>query len=124
MGVDLFSMGRVSDVQPGDEVVRYAEPEGGLYKKLVIRDGKLVAGCLLGNTDNSGVLLDLFNRDAEAPQRRSTLLFPTGDATPSVKDLPNEVLVVQERIGRGELSEQKPFTETELADAVRRALGR
>src|SRR5262249_46397404 len=35
MGVELTSMGRVADVQDGDEVVQYTEPSRGVYKKIV-----------------------------------------------------------------------------------------
>jgi nitrite reductase (NADH) large subunit len=107
MGVDLFSMGRVGDIREGDEVVSFSEPSEGVYKKLVIRDERVVAGCLLGNTDNSGVLLDLFNRDAEAPKRRSSLLFPGDSDAPSVKDLPNSVLICScHQVPKGKLLEQ------------------
>lgn len=94
MGVELVSMGRVGDVQPGDEIVRYAEPALGVYKKLIVRDGQLVAGCLLGDTGNSGVLTDLFLRGADVPERRSHLLFPSGDAGPAdIRGIPNEALI-------------------------------
>ncbi len=41
MGIDLAVMG---DKEPttGDEVVHYSEPSRGIYKKMVVRDGKLV----------------------------------------------------------------------------------
>ena len=105
MGVDLFSMGRVGDMQPGDEVLTYAEESAGVYKKLIVREGKLVAGCLLGNLDHANVLLDLFNRDADVPPRRSTLLFPAGEGAGSgVKDLPNEVLICScHQVPKGQL---------------------
>jgi nitrite reductase (NADH) large subunit len=94
MGVDLVSMGRVSDVREGDEIVQYAEAEKGVYKKLVLRDNKIAAGCLLGDTDNNGALMDLFVRDAEAPERRASLLFPShADGAPDVMNIPNEALI-------------------------------
>src|SRR5262249_26063311 len=94
MGVELVSMGRVSEAQPGDEIVRYAEPEQGIYKKLVLREGQLVAGCLLGDTDNSGALTGMFVRGARAPGRGARLLFPsTETGAPDVKGIPNEALI-------------------------------
>lgn len=106
MGVDLVSMGRVGDLQPGDEVVQYAEPEEGVYKKLIVRDGRLVAGCLLGNTDHAGTLLDLFNRDAEVPKKRSQLLFPGESAGGGVKDLPNDVQICScHQVAKGKILE-------------------
>ena len=94
MGVELLSMGRVGDIQPGDEVVQYAEAASGIYKKLIVRDGQLVAGCLLGDTANGGTLVDLFNRGAELPAQRAHLLFPsTESGEGDVKNIPNEALV-------------------------------
>jgi len=94
LGVELVSMGRVSDVQPGDEVLRYVEERAGVFKKLVVRDGQLVAGCLLGDTANSGMLTDLFIRGADVPERRSTLLFPAPDQEGSdVRSIPNDALI-------------------------------
>jgi len=115
MGVELTSMGRVSDVQPGDEVLQYAEAESGIYKKLVLRDGQLVAGCLLGETTNSGTLIDLFNRGADLPPRRSDLLFPSQDSDAGdLRSVPNEALIcschqvpkgkILEAIGNGRCS--------------------
>lgn len=94
MGVELLSMGRVGDIQPGDEVVQYAEAASGVYKKLIVRDGQLVAGCLLGDTANGAVLTDLFNRGAELPSQRAQLLFPsTESGEGDVKNIPNEALI-------------------------------
>jgi nitrite reductase (NADH) large subunit len=94
MGVELVSMGRAADVQPGDEVLRYSEPGSGVYKKLVIREGQLVAGCLLGDTAHAGTLMDLFQRGADLPARRSDLLFPSqGAGVPDARTIPNEALI-------------------------------
>jgi nitrite reductase (NADH) large subunit len=94
MGVELLSMGRVGDFEPGDEVLSYAERSAGVYKKLIVRDGQLVAGCLLGDTGNAGPLMDLFTRGADLPERRSELLFPSqGGGEADVKNIPNEALI-------------------------------
>jgi NAD(P)H-dependent nitrite reductase large subunit len=94
MGVELLSMGRVTDLQENDEVVRYAEPASGIYKKLIVRDGQLAAGCLVGDTANAAALTDLFLRGADVPERRATLLFPSQQAAaPGAKEIPNEALI-------------------------------
>lgn len=94
MGVELVSMGRVSDVQEGDEVVSYVEAASGIYKKLIVRDNQLLAGCLLGETTNTGTLTDLFLRGADVPERRSTLLFPSQESGEGdIRSVPNEALI-------------------------------
>jgi nitrite reductase (NADH) large subunit len=76
MGVELASMGKVSDVRDGDEVVHYAEPGRGVYKKIVIREGKIAAACVLGEHEGADELLRLYQADAPPPERRADLLFP------------------------------------------------
>jgi nitrite reductase (NADH) large subunit len=75
MGVELASLGRMADAQPGDEIVSYAEPGRGVYKKLILRGDRLIAGCLLGETDTAPALLSLFEQNGDAPARRADLLF-------------------------------------------------
>jgi nitrite reductase (NADH) large subunit len=64
MGVDLTSMGEVNGNGTDCEVVSHLDPAKGVYKKLVLKDNRLVGAILLGETDPSGTLLRLF-RTAE-----------------------------------------------------------
>ncbi len=48
MGIELASMG-TPDSQEGDELIQFAEPKRGVYKKLIVRDSRLVGGILLGD---------------------------------------------------------------------------
>ena len=41
MGVELASMGRISDLKPTDEVVQFSEPARRVYWKAIVRDGKV-----------------------------------------------------------------------------------
>jgi nitrite reductase (NADH) large subunit len=77
MGVNVASMGE-RDEQPTDEVVRYAEPDahgGGIYKKLIIRNNKLVGAILVGDTDSYEDLAAKLKSQADLPKRRADLLF-------------------------------------------------
>ena len=67
MGVNVASMGD-RDPLPGDEVVRYEEPDGGVYKKLIIREGKLAA-ILVGDTDAYDDLASKMKSQAALPPR-------------------------------------------------------
>lgn len=50
MGVDLTSMGDVNPPAGACEVVSHLDAAKGVYKKVVLRDGKLVGAILLGDT--------------------------------------------------------------------------
>jgi nitrite reductase (NADH) large subunit len=93
MGVELASMGRVSDVKPTDEVVTFAEPGRQVYWKAIVREGKVVAGCLLGDLGPSDELIDYFMTEKPAPQRRLELFFGAGTKTQgqefSLADMPD-----------------------------------
>ena len=76
MGVNVASMGE-RDGESSDEIVRYEEPESGIYKKMILRDGRLVGAMLVGDTDPYETLSDLMKSENPAPPRRSELLFGT-----------------------------------------------
>jgi nitrite reductase (NADH) large subunit len=75
MGLDLASIGMAAKTEEGDEVVQWVEPSKGRYKKLVIRDGKLVGAILLGETSTAGRLMQLYERGGMLPESREQLLF-------------------------------------------------
>jgi nitrite reductase (NADH) large subunit len=60
MGVDLTSMGEVTAPGPDCEVLTHTDPAEGVYRKLVLRDNRLVGAILLGAADPTGRLLRLF----------------------------------------------------------------
>ena len=82
-GVDLASMGIVDPAEERDEVVQFTEPKRGTYKKLIVREGRLVGGILMGDISKAAFLMQAFDRDAPLPEERLTLLFDLG--TPSAK---------------------------------------
>jgi nitrite reductase (NADH) large subunit len=79
MGVELASMGIVEPQTPDDEVVQFSEPKRGTYKKLIIRDGRLVGGILLGDISKAAYLIQTFDRNTPLPEERLQLLFDIGD---------------------------------------------
>jgi nitrite reductase (NADH) large subunit len=78
MGIELASMGIANPEQDGDEVVQFSEPKRGKYKKLVIRNGRLVGAILLGDLDKVAFLTQAFERNAPLPEERLSLLFDLG----------------------------------------------
>ena len=95
MGVDLAVMGEKQSRDADDEVVSYAEPRRGVYKKLIVRDGKLAGAILLGDTSAAPALQQLFDRSTPLPDSRASLLFPIGEAPAplSAADLPDDAQI-------------------------------
>jgi nitrite reductase (NADH) large subunit len=83
MGVELASMGITEPAEERDEVVQFTEPKKGTYKKLIVRDGRLVGGILMGDISKAAYLMQCFDRDAPLPEERLSLLFDLG--TPAQK---------------------------------------
>jgi nitrite reductase (NADH) large subunit len=55
--------------------VRFAEPTRGVYKSVVVRDGKLVGATLLGDVSKVAFLTQSFDRGLPLPEERVELLF-------------------------------------------------
>ncbi len=73
-GIELFSAGDFQGGADTEEIVM-SDPFGGVYKKLVLRDGKLVGACLYGDTVDGSWYFKLL-RDARAVgDIRDKLLF-------------------------------------------------
>ncbi|MCI0467427.1 MAG: FAD-dependent oxidoreductase, partial [Beijerinckiaceae bacterium] len=83
MGVELASMGITEPKEERDEVIQFIEPKRGTYKKLIVRDGRLIGGILMGDISKAAYLMQAFDRDSPLPEERLSLLFDLG--TPSQK---------------------------------------
>jgi len=93
-GVDLAVMGERDGDEPDDEVVTYSEPARGVYKKMIVRDGKLVGAILLGDASSAPALLSAFDRAEPMPEARGELLSPSsGAAAPKLADLPDDAQI-------------------------------
>jgi nitrite reductase (NADH) large subunit len=78
MGVEMAAMGETEPSDERDEIVQFTEPKKGTYKKLIIRDGRLVGGILLGDISKAAYLMQAFDRGTPLPEERLTLLFDIG----------------------------------------------
>jgi len=74
-GVDVAQMGLKRPERDDDEFVRFSEPRRGVYKSVVIRDGRLVGATLVGETDKVAFLTQSFDRGLPLPDERVELLF-------------------------------------------------
>jgi len=77
-GVDVTSMGLV-DAGEGDEVLQTIEERRGVYRKLIVRDGRLAGAVLVGDPDGGASLIRVFERADPLPPNRVDLLC-TADA--------------------------------------------
>ena len=87
-GIDLFSAGDFMGGEGTEEIV-LSDPAGGLYKRLVIRDDKLVGACLYGDTGDGGWYFKLIKDGAAIDDRRDQLVFgekALGDAGTAGQD--------------------------------------
>jgi assimilatory nitrate reductase electron transfer subunit len=69
-------------------VITFADPARGVYQKLVVRDGRLTAAILLGDTRMAGTITQLFDRGASLPADRSALLMVRRNASVTVAASP------------------------------------
>ncbi|HEY5842943.1 MAG TPA: nitrite reductase large subunit NirB [Mycobacterium sp.] len=82
-GVDVASMGIKAPEHPDDEFVQYSEPKHGVYKTIVIRDGKLVGATLVGDVSKVSFLTQAFDSGLPLPDERVSLMVDIG--TPDVE---------------------------------------
>jgi nitrite reductase (NADH) large subunit len=95
MGVDLTVIGDREARDENDEVITYAEPSRGVYKKLIVRGGRLAGAILMGDAAPAPALLRAFDRGAPLPENRAELLFSLAPETvmPSAIDLPDDAQI-------------------------------
>ncbi len=80
-GIDLFSAGEFMGGKDTEEIV-LSDPIGGVYKKLVVKDDKLVGACLYGDTADGSWYFKLLREGKNIAEIRDTLMFgesSTGD---------------------------------------------
>ncbi len=73
-GIDLFSAGDFMGGEGTEEIVM-SDPYGGVYKKLVIRDDKLVGACLYGDTVDGSWYFKLLRDGRSINDIRDKLMF-------------------------------------------------
>jgi nitrite reductase (NADH) large subunit len=73
-GIDLFSAGNFTGGEGCEEIV-LNDPWGGVYKKLVIKDDKLVGACLYGDTVDGSWYFKLMREGRKVSDIRDKLMF-------------------------------------------------
>ncbi|CAM8655308.1 NirB NAD(P)H-nitrite reductase [Comamonadaceae bacterium] len=78
-GIDLFSAGNFTGGEGFEEIVM-SDPFGGVYKKLVIQDDKLVGACMYGDTVDGSWYFKLLREGRNVADIRDKLMFGEGGA--------------------------------------------
>ncbi len=73
-GVDVFS-GGIFDEGPGTLALKIQDELGGTYKKLVIKDGKLIGAVLFGDTSDGAELFSIIKKEESIEGREKSLLL-------------------------------------------------
>jgi len=70
-------LGAKEPTEDDDEVVSYAEPSRGIYKKLIIRGDGIAGGIMMGDSAVVRPIMQAFADDARLGGQRAEWLFPT-----------------------------------------------
>ena len=89
-GVEVASLGVTGPRDDADDVVVTLEDRRGVYRKLVVRDGRLIGAVLVGDTSAAPALVRLLDRGDELPENRLDVLA-SGAAIPGTAGADPEV---------------------------------
>jgi nitrite reductase (NADH) large subunit len=78
-GLEVASMGLTEPEHEHDEVLQIIEERKGAYRKLIVRDNRLVGAMLVGNADCAAVLAQMYERGDPLPDNRLDV-FASGEA--------------------------------------------
>ncbi|WP_199614379.1 nitrite reductase large subunit NirB [Paenibacillus alkalitolerans] len=76
-GVDVFSAGEYAD-KPGTRAVRVQDDFEGVYKKAVIRDGKVIGAVLFGDISDGSRLFAMIRSGEDVTGKEKTVLLGEG----------------------------------------------
>ncbi|MBE0342909.1 NAD(P)/FAD-dependent oxidoreductase, partial [Paenibacillus sp. 28ISP30-2] len=97
-GVDVFSAGCYKD-EPGTRSLRYQDDIGGVYKKIVIKEEKLIGAVLFGDTSNGAMLFSLIKSGESVAGREKELLLgfnpgqPEASGSMMLEQMPDDEIV-------------------------------
>lgn len=95
MGVDVFSAGEIDEVASGGEAIRFEDPNEGIYKKLVLRDGRLIGAILVGDVEDSSRYTEWLRSGTDLSALRRRILFPDApvDSGSSIASMPDSEVI-------------------------------
>jgi nitrite reductase (NADH) large subunit len=84
-GLDVAVMGAKEAAEEEDEVVSYAEPSRGVYKKLVVRNNRVVGAILIGDGPIVPTISQAFVDGRQIAARARRTAVPRHRSPPSEK---------------------------------------
>ncbi len=95
-GVDLYSAGDFGEGEEREEIV-LRDAAAGVYKRLVLKDNKIIGAVLYGETADGPWFFDLLKKGTDVSEMRETLIFGQAyqggaplDPTAAVAALPDD----------------------------------
>jgi nitrite reductase [NAD(P)H] large subunit len=95
-GIDLFSLGDFADGDDRQEIV-LRDASAGVYKRLIIKDNRIIGTVLFGETADGAWFNDLKKKQTDISEMRETLIFGQAyqggtplDPTAAVAALPDD----------------------------------
>ncbi len=76
MGVDVFSAGSVHEAEPGVESLKFEDPAQGVYRKVVLKDGRVHGVVLVGDVSDDQRYVHWIKSGEDVCGMRRQLLFP------------------------------------------------
>ncbi|MDP2779669.1 nitrite reductase large subunit NirB [Devosia sp.] len=73
-GIDLFSAGDFGEGEDREEIV-LRDASAGIYKRLVLKDDRIIGAVLYGETSDGPWFFDLLKRGVDTREMRDTLVF-------------------------------------------------
>ncbi len=73
-GVDLYSAGDFADAEDREEIV-LRDAKAGIYKRLVLKDNRIIGAVLYGETNDGPWFFDLLKKNTDISEMRETLIF-------------------------------------------------
>ncbi len=73
-GIDLYSAGDFADGEGREEIV-LRDATAGIYKRLVLKDNRLIGAVMYGDTADGPWFFDLIKQGADISEMRDTLVF-------------------------------------------------
>jgi nitrite reductase (NADH) large subunit len=95
-GIDLFSAGDFSEAKDRQDIV-LRDAARGIYKRIVLKDNRILGAVLYGETADGSWLFDLLRKETDVSEMRDTLIFGPSyaggaslDPASAVATLPND----------------------------------